>query len=163
MEKKAEILWNLAEIKVLKISEKYPPKDFDTENTISHTIHFGHKLSVEDNQFGILIKIIGHTFEESELTEKKLKDDFLFECEIEHLFDIKNLETLKKDENTCNLPDGLIYTFFTIAISDVRGILYSKLSHEVYKNSYLPLIGQDKIMEIIHSANKIETDDKPDT
>lgn len=79
----------------------------------------------------------------------------LFGIETLYKYRVKNLNKLfkMKDEEKYNLPDNLMCTFLSLAISGTRGMLAALNTTPVYQTIFLPLIPSMELLSKLKKNN----------
>lgn len=143
-EKEISVAYKVSKINTTKFSyndlEENQVSDlFENEDNLKFKLDVNLGISLEKSE--IFFEI--HTT----LTNKDTNESMITHT-AKTTFSIQNLEnTFSKDEETFDLPDGLVVQLYALSYSHARALLAVELSRTVYKDLfYLPVIDPTNIL-----------------
>lgn len=135
MKKETNIEFQIKGIEVVEFLLIPITKSTQIIKTFNYKVNIEHRI-IEDKKLfvnQVYIEILGDTENENGILLGKLKTAISFE--------INNFDSfIDKEKKAVNLPEDIIVTFNTMAISTTRGIMFSQFRGTYLHNAVLPVV-----------------------
>ena len=147
MKKKSELYIRLSNVKTEEVTFKEPKQEFIDSFDDSHlNIGIGVQLSNDIDQEMITIGL--HFF--YEYNDEVNPENQLLNYKGAFDFKINNLkDNVQVTDGNIQIPDNILITLLTIAISSARGIIIAKTAGAFINKYYLPILNPEDILENI--------------
>lgn len=133
MEKEIKIEFQVKGIEIIEFQLSPPSNPKQVIKTFNYKINIEHKIIEEKKWFvnQVYIEIYGDS--EEEVILGKLKTAMSFE--------VNNFsDFVDKESKAINIPENIIITFNSVAISTTRGIMFSQFRGTHLHNAILPIV-----------------------
>jgi len=147
MKKKSEIYIKLSNVKTEEVTFKEPKQEFIASFDEAH-LNIGIGLKLSNNIEQELISIGLHFF--YEYNDEVNPEIQLLNYKGTFDFKIGNLkDNVQVTNDNIEVPDNILITLLTIAISSARGIIIAKTAGAFINKYYLPILNPEEILENI--------------
>ena len=147
MKKKSEVSIRLSNVKTEEVTFKEPKQELISSFDES-CLNIGIGVQLSNNVEQELITVSLHFF--YEYNNEIFPETQLLNYKGSFDFKIDNLkDTIKVTNDNIQVPDNILITLLTIAISSARGIIIAKTAGAFINKYYLPILDPNEILKNI--------------
>ena len=131
MKKDQELNFQIKAIELLSVEINHPKEPLPPQHIFRFDIQTEHKFSIEDHLVNVICSIrILHS------NNSKMAGAISCNC----IFEIANMQTFITKDKQIDFPEFFVITLNSIAISTVRGIMFSQFKGTFLHDAILPII-----------------------
>ncbi|MEQ8712058.1 MAG: hypothetical protein RIC80_03525 [Cyclobacteriaceae bacterium] len=139
MSKIEKISFKLKTIELLDVALNLPSEEMQQAVLFQFTINIETKLRIEDHYLILICEVLVHD-QENNHVYGKIKTSCVFMID-------NWVEVFNEKKKNLNMPDKVMLTFYSLAISTTRGVMFSQFRGTYLHNAILPILDPKSLIK----------------